>query len=175
MNLRSYRDRLRRDRRALRDRHQPPGACRVAPATSGCMEVAAAIQEGARAYLAPPVHARSPSSASSSRSWSSSSSARSRRSASCIGALLSGATGFIGMNISVRANVRTAEAARTRPAGRPDHGVPRRRRHRHARRRPRAARDRRLLLVSDRRSAAMRPNDRIVVDGASSRSRSAPR
>ena len=78
-----------------------------------------------------------------------------------IGGLLSASAGYIGMNVSVRANARVAESARGGVSPGARGRVPRRRRHRHARRRPGAARRRRLLRRAHVRSPARAKQDAV--------------
>ena len=86
---------------------------RASPGNQRMVEVAGAIQEGAARLPPPPVHHHRHRRRRSSPSSSIAFLGRLSAAGFVIGAILSGAAGFIGMNISVRANVRTAEAART--------------------------------------------------------------
>ena len=128
------------------------GSSSSPPARERMREIGRAIQEGADAYLTPPVHRRSRVVAVvpflllgfyEELGWGTAI-------GFLVGAVLSAAAGFIGMNVAVRSNMRTAEAAKSGLAPGAERRVPRGLGHRAARRRPRAARRRGLLLGAHR-------------------------
>ena len=84
---------------------------RMPPGNARMREIAAAIQEGASAYLNRQYTVIAIIGVSSR--WSSGSPSTGRPPALyVVGAVLSASAGYVGMNIAVRSNLRTAEAAR---------------------------------------------------------------